>query len=115
LEPYEIRIGWAGIDLNSGGLFDGIIAEIRSSHFCIFDNLGTLNRPNVYIEAGIAYAVRKPFILCEYTGQRNAIRDSGSMPSDLTGLLRVQYKTYRDLCEQLYFGLPDFLKRHVLR
>jgi hypothetical protein len=37
------------------------------------------------------------------------------MPSDLAGLLRLQYRNYEDLCQQLYFGLPDFLKTHLLK
>jgi hypothetical protein len=31
---------------------------------------------------------------------------AGASPSDLAGLLRLQYRTYEDLCQQPYFGLP---------
>jgi hypothetical protein len=115
LEPYNIKIVWAGVDLRAAGLFDEIIRGIKAADFCVFDNLGTLNRPNVYIEAGIAYALEKPFIFCEYAGRQNRMVDTGSMPADLTGLLRVQYRSYQDLCEQLYFGLPDFLENGGFR
>ena len=33
-------------------LFDVILREIQAAQFCIFDSLGTLNRPNVYIRQG---------------------------------------------------------------
>lgn len=114
LDPYRINLKWAGFDLNGDGLLRDIVRNIKQSHMCIFDNLGTLDRPNVYIEAGMACVLDRPMIFCEYVGRRNRVLDTGTMPSDLSGLLRVQYKSYEDLCRQLYFGLPHFLKRHAL-
>jgi hypothetical protein len=101
--------------MSAGDLFGKIIRDIRASDFCIFDNLGTSDKPSVYIEAGIAYALKKPFIFCEYSGRRNRVLETGSMPVDLAGLLRVQYQSYRDLCAQLVAGLPDFLSKQRLR
>jgi hypothetical protein len=80
--------------------------------------LGTLNRPNVYIEIGIAHVLAKPMLVSEYLGPRSkgrrTIADTGSVPSDLQGLLRIQYRSYEDLCRQLYFGLPVFLEQYRL-
>lgn len=114
LDPYRIRLTWAGFDLNGDDLLRDIIRNIGQSDMCIFDNLGTLDRPNVYIEAGMACVLDRPTVFCEYVGRRNRVVDTGTMPSDLAGLLRVQYKNYEDLCRQLYFGIPHFLSRHGL-
>jgi len=115
-EPYGITLRWSGYDLGAKGIFDDIISGIRNADLCFFDNLGTLNRPNVYIEIGIAHVLAKPMLVSEYLGPgskgRKKIADTGSVPSDLQGLLRIQYRSYEDLCKQLYFGLPVFLERH---
>jgi len=117
-EPYDIALRWSGYDLGAKGIFDDIISGITNADLCFFDNLGTLNRPNVYIEIGIAHVLGKPMLVSEYIGPdskgRRRIADTGSVPSDLQGLLRIQYRSYEDLCRQLYFGLPVFLERHRL-
>jgi len=115
LEPHSIALRWSGYDLSSTDIFRGIVDGIREADLCIFDNLGTLNRPNVYIEIGIAHALGKPMLVCEYVGRKRRVLDSGSVPSDLQGLFRIQYRTYEDLCRQLYFGLPAFLHANGLR
>lgn len=118
-EPYGITLRWSGYDLGARGIFDDIISGIRNADLCFFDNLGTLSRPNVYIEIGIAHVLAKPMLVSEYLGPglrgRMKIADTGSVPSDLQGLLRIQYRSYEDLCRQLYFGLPVFLERHGFR
>jgi hypothetical protein len=57
-------------------------------------------------------------LVCEYAGstagRRKKIPDTGSVPSDLQGLFRIQYRSYEDLCRQLYFNLPLFLARNEL-
>lgn len=117
-EPHEIALRWSGYDLSAREVFEDVVTGIRSADLCIFDNLGTLNKPNVYIEIGMAHALTKPMLVCEYIGSaskgRKRIADTGSVPSDLQGLLRIQYQSYEDLCRQLYFGLPKFLKRNKL-
>jgi hypothetical protein len=115
LEPYGIALRWSGYDLSSRDIFRGIVDGIKEADLCIFDNLGTLNKPNVYVEIGIAHALGKPMLVCEYVGRRRRIPDSGSVPSDLQGLFRIQYRSYDDLCRQLYFGLPSFLHSNGLR
>jgi hypothetical protein len=118
-EPYEVTLRWSGFDLTARDVFQDIVSGIKDADLCFFDNLGTLNKPNVYIEIGMALAFGKPMLVSEYTGPgsrgRRKIPDTGSVPSDLQGLLRIQYKNYEDLCKQLYFGLPVFLERHGLR
>ena len=114
LSPYGIDLRWSGYDLSARDVFTEIVCEIESADLCIFDNLGTLNRPNVYIEIGIAHALGKPMLVCEHRG-RGKVPDTGSVPSDLQGLFRIQYRSYEELCRQLYFNLPLFLDRHKLR
>lgn len=114
-EPHKIALRWSGYDLSARDVFEDVVSGIRSADLCLFDNLGTLNRPNVYIEIGIAHALEKPMLVCEYVGTgKNKVPDTGSVPSDLQGLIRIQYRSYQDLCKQLYFGLPSFLERHGL-
>lgn len=118
-EPYKIALRWSGYDLGARGMFDDVLSGIKNADLCFFDNLGTLNRPNVYIEIGIAHVLGKPMLVSEYLGPgskgRKRTPDTGSVPSDLQGLLRIQYRSYKDLCKQLYFGLPVFLERYGLR
>jgi len=115
-EPYRIDLEWSGYDISAKNIFEDIIQRIRTADMCIFDNLGTLNRPNVYIEVGIAYALKRPLVVCEYAGKRrpHAVPDTQSVPSDLAAMLTVRYETYNQLCRQLYFKLPAFLGRHGL-
>jgi hypothetical protein len=118
LSPYGIGLRWSGYDLSARDVFDEIVRGIAAADLCLFDNLGTLNRPNVYVEIGIAHALGKPMMVCEYAGDtgegREKIADTGSVPSDLKGLFRIQYRSYEELCRQLYFNLPLFLARHEL-
>ena len=55
-------------------------------------------------------------LVCEYVGKgrKKIAADTGSVPSDLQGLLRITYQSYEDLSRKLYFGLPLFLERHGL-
>lgn len=116
LEPYRIDLEWSGYDLSAKSVFEDIIEGIRTADMCVFDNLGTVNRPNVYVEVGIAYTLKRPLVVCEYAGTRRpgAVPDTESVPSDLAAMLTVRYKNYETLCRQLYFKLPLFLARHGL-
>ena len=109
LEPSSIELVWSGMDMLAVGFFDEIIANIRKCDFCIFDNRLASEKPNVYIEVGIASAFGKPFILANYHGNRLGI------PSDLTHILNIPYRGYQDLCRTLYFNLPVFLRNTRLR
>ena len=117
-EPHQITLRWSGYDLRARDIFDDVVAGLRSADFCLFDNLGTLSKPNVYIEIGMAHVLGKPMLVCEYAGPRlmghRKVADTGGVPSDLQGLLRIRYKNYEDLCRQLYFELPKFLQENKL-
>lgn len=118
-EPHEIDLRWSGYDLAAQDVFQQIVSGIKSADLCFFDNLGTLNKPNVYIEIGMAHVLGKPMLVSEYSGPgskgRRKIADTGSVPSDLQGLLRLQYRSYEELCQKIYFGLPTFLGKSGLR
>jgi hypothetical protein len=109
LEPSRIDLVWSGMDMAAVGFFDDIIEKIRTCDFCFFDNRLADEKPNVYIEIGIAYALGKPFILANYKGNHRPI------PSDLTHILNIQYASYKDLCTTLDFNLPIFLRDVGLR
>lgn len=109
LEPSRVELVWSGKDMAAVGFFDDIVEQIRACDFCIFDNRSTEEKPNVYIEVGIAYALKKPFILAHYKANRLPI------PSDLKHILHIPYTNYKDLCKTLYFNLPLFLSDSGLR
>jgi len=109
MEPSNIRLVWSDMDMSAVGFFAKTVREIRQADFCIFDNRDADSKPNVYIEAGIAYVLGKPFIVADYKGNRLAV------PSDLQHINRVQYRDYADLSRQIYFRLPVFLRENKLR
>ena len=118
LSPFGVVLRWSGYDLSAQDVFADVVSGIKEADVCVFDNLGTLNRPNVYIEIGIAHALGKPIIVCEYAGSASGrgrrIPDTGSVPSDLQGLIRIQYRSYEELCRRIHFSFPLFLARHGL-
>jgi hypothetical protein len=109
LEPSRVELVRSGTDMAAVGFFDDIVEKIRTCDFCIFDNQLAEEKANVYIEVGIAYALKRPFILANYKGNRLPI------PSDLTHILHIPYTNYKDLCRTLYFNLPLFLRDTGLR
>jgi hypothetical protein len=117
-EPYRVSLRWSDYDLTARDVFQSVVSGIRNADLCLFDNLGTLNKPNVYIEVGIAHVLGKPMLVSEYSGLgskgRRKVPDTGSVPSDLQGLLRIQYQSYEHLCRNLYFRLPVFFKENML-
>lgn len=109
LEPSNIQLVWSDMDMSAVGFFGKTVREIRNSDFCIFDNRSADSKPNVYIEAGIAYVLRKPFIMADFKGNRLQV------PSDLQHINRVSYRNYAELSKQIYFRLPVFLRDNGLR
>ncbi|MBI3895179.1 MAG: hypothetical protein HY313_04540 [Acidobacteria bacterium] len=105
LEPYNVRLDWSGRDIRSISIFDSIVGRIKEADFCIFDNRATAGRPNVYIEAGVAYAVKTPFILFEYARQGRI-----SIPTDLSHCFAIRYTSYQNLFRELYAKLPVFFE-----
>jgi len=109
LEPSNIELIWSDMDMSADAFFSKTVREIKKADFCIFDNRGADEKPNVYIEAGIAYVLKKPFIMANYAGNRLHV------PSDLAHINNVAYRGYADLMKQLYFRLPVFLRDNRLR
>lgn len=112
LEPYNVHVDWSGKDPRSVQIFDDIVRRIKRANFCIFDNRATDRRPNVYIEVGVAYAFRVPFILFEYVPQKPGSRRP-SIPTDLSHALTLRYENYQELFRGLYFALPAFFKNNL--
>jgi hypothetical protein len=109
LEPSNIELIWSDMDMSAEAFFSKTVKEIKKADFCIFDNRGTDDKPNVYIEAGIAYVLKKPFIMANYSGNRLQV------PSDLGHINTLVYKNYAELTKQIYFRLPVFLRDAGLR
>lgn len=107
LEPYNVELDWSGRDIRSVQILDDIVRRIRAADFCIFDTRDTEGKPNVYLEAGICYAIRKPFILF---GHRLS---AGAIPSDLGFAFTLQYDDYRQLFREFYYRLPLFFRKNV--
>jgi hypothetical protein len=107
LEPYNVELDWSGGDIRSVQILDDIVRRIRAADFCIFDTRATEGKPNVYIEAGICYAIRKPFILF---GHRLS---AGAVPSDLEFALALEYDSYRQLFRNFYYRLPLFFRKNI--
>lgn len=109
LGPSNIDLIWSDMDLTAQGFFSKTIREIQRCDFCIFDNREADEKPNVYIEAGIAYVLKRPFMMANYGRNRLAV------PSDLLHINTIEYKHYRELMKKIYFGLPIFLRESKLR
>ena len=113
LEPYNIQLNWSGRDMASVQILENIVRMIKQADFCVFDNRGTKGRPNVYIEAGMCIALKKPFVLFEYTPGRKVAEDPGPIPSDLGFALTLRYRNYKELFRDFYFRLPVFFEQNL--
>lgn len=108
LEPYNIKLDWSGQNPTSVQIFEDIVRRIKAADFCVFDTRATQGKPNVYIEAGIAYAVGTPFILFDFVDGA----PGASMPSDLGHALSLRYSTYEQLFREFYAALPAFAENN---
>lgn len=108
-ELFGIKVEYSGFDGAATHVIQDLIEMIRRSDFCLFDNRETTNpsKPNVYIEAGIALALNRPFIFTHY---RKEI-----WPSDFSNVNYMRYESYKELFEELYAKLPIFLAKKVSR
>jgi len=107
LHPYNVELDWSGRDIRSVQILDDIMRRIRRADFCVFDNRATEGKPNVYVEVGICYAIRKPFILFEYEPL------SSDVPSDLGFAFAVRYTHYRQLFRDFYYRLPLIFRKNI--
>jgi hypothetical protein len=51
-------------------------------------------------------------IFFEFEGTK-APEDTGSMPTDFSGILTLRYKSYKKLFKALHLGLPKFIRDQV--
>jgi hypothetical protein len=113
LRPYRIRPVYADTDMPNGPLFETILERIRASDFCIFDDRETEVRPNVFIELGAAITLDRPYFYLNFQEKRTLRigrkREKITAPSDLAGMLHIQYSAYDGLIRDLAMRLPGFL------
>lgn len=107
-ELHGVAEDYSGFDGRAVDIIDDLRAKIQAADFCLFDNRETTHpaKPNVYIEAGMAFAFKKPFIFCHYRGE--------AWPSDFSNVNYISYRTYEELFERLFAALPLFIGRHSL-
>lgn len=107
-EPLGIDEDYSDFDGKAVNIISDLLEKIRTYDFCVFDNRETTkpSKPNVYIEAGMAVALNRPFIFCHYTGKE-------VWPSDFSNISYIPYKSYEELFAELYARLPLFLERNV--
>lgn len=107
-EPLGIDEDYSDFDGRAVNIISDLREKIRTQDFCIFDNRETTkpSKPNVYIEAGMAFALNRPFIFCHYTRKE-------VWPADFSNISYIPYKSYKELFGELYARLPLFLERHV--
>lgn len=94
-------------------ILDDVVNQIRRADFCVFDNRGAKDKPNVYIEAGMCIALKKPFVLFEYAPARKSADYPGPIPSDLSFALSLRYPNYERLFRDFYYRLPVFLEQNI--
>ena len=73
-------------------LTEKIVPKIRSTRFGIYD-LSNPDKPNVFLELGVAIGMGKPYLIICERGTK--------LPSDVLGLDRIEYESYVDLTRQL--------------
>lgn len=87
LKPY-----YADLELRQSHILDKIKEMIFKTQFGIYD-ISNPNKPNVFLELGIAIAANIPYyLICE--------KDT-EIPADLAGLDRIEYESYKHLTQIL--------------
>ncbi len=102
-ELFDIEEEYSGFDGAAVNIIDDLRDRISSCDFCLFDNRETTtpSKPNVYIEAGMAFALRRPFIFSHYKRE--------VWPADFSNFSYLSYTSYNDLFQKLSALLPIFL------
>ena len=108
-ELFQITPDYSGFSGEAIEILPDLDRAIRSKDFCLLDNRATTNpsKPNVYMEAAMAYALKRPFIFCHYKSEQ--------WPSDFSNVFNVRYRNYEELFGDLYLKLPGFLRACVLK
>jgi hypothetical protein len=107
LQAFDVKEDYSDFDGAAIDVLPELRRKIETYDFCLFDNRETSkpSKPNVYIEAGMAYALGRPFILCHYKRE--------VWPSDFANVLYISYRSYADLFRQLGAQLPLFIANRV--
>jgi hypothetical protein len=102
-ELFDIEEEYSGFDGAAVNIIDDLRERIHTCDFCLFDNRETTtpSKPNVYIEAGMAFALQRPFIFCHYKRE--------VWPADFSNFSYLSYKSYKELFQKLSALLPIFL------
>ena len=89
LKPY-----YADSEVRGGShiLKEKIAPKIEYTRFGIFD-ISETKKPNVFIELGVSMGLNKPYYLIA--------REGTEIPTDLQGLDRIEYSSFKDLTEKL--------------
>ena len=106
-ELFDIEEEYSGFDGAAVNIIDDLRDRIGACDFCLFDNRETTtpSKPNVYIEAGIAFALQRPFIFSHYKRE--------VWPADFSNFSYLSYKSYKDLFQKLSALLPIFLTEKI--
>lgn len=104
---FDVAEEYSGFDGAAINIIDDLREKIRTSDFCLFDNRETTApaKPNVYLEAGMAFALQRPFIFCHYKRE--------VWPSDFSNMVYLPYRNYGELFQELASVLPMFLATRV--
>lgn len=95
-------------------LDDGIIDAIDRSQFCIFDARFTSNKPNVYVEVGIAYLRRKQIFFFEPKENLGGFHSPG-WASDFEGFYVTKFSRYKSMLDRIVYDLPIVMERLFVR
>lgn len=105
-ECYGLRVSADDADVSLRSLLPGIVRKIKGAAICLFDTRHTSRKPNVFIESGAAFALGKPTILMAPAGRRGG---AAGWPSDLAGMVYLEYRSYQELIDRLSVRLPERL------
>jgi len=90
--------------LGSKHILDKISDAIDKSDMCMFE-LSHLSKPNVFVELGYAIAKSKKYVLL--------VKKGLEVPSDLAGLDRIEYESFKELRDKLKKYLPQVIRNAV--
>lgn len=108
LREFRITPKFQDVNYLTDVIFNSVVKEIKRSDLCIFDNRDTLNKPNVYIEIGIAKAFGKPVVFFEKVAKSG--EQLTGFPSDFSGLSTFRYKSYKKLFFEFGLQLPVLMR-----
>lgn len=105
LDGYQLEPYYADNELRQAHILCKICEKIRKTRFGIYDVSGEKStgrpNPNVTLELGMAYGFGQKVIL---------IARKGSKLSDISGIDRIEYQSYKELTKELKKKIDGFLK-----